>query len=318
MALVLLTAIVAFRGLPEQGFAGWFPWAMLAGVSGAMGLLSFYAALSTGTMGVVAPIAAVGSGIPVLLGVLSGEKPSALAWWGIAVAIAGVVLASGPEMKEGLGARPVLLACLAAVGFGVALFALDRGARVSLLHTLWGMRITSAIGYAALALAARSLGGVARRQVPVLAAGNGYCVGKAALYAAACRAVGVPARVGFADVRNHLSTEKLTESMGTDLFAWHGFTEVFLDEEWRKASPTFNDTLCAKLGVSVLDFDGAHDSLLHPYDGAGRAYMRYERQHGAFADVPAKFIGREMKRVYGHMYDADHSGRDMEKEAAGA
>ncbi|MBK7274675.1 MAG: DMT family transporter [Actinomycetales bacterium] len=170
MALVLLTAIVAFRGLPEQGFAGWFPWAMLAGVSGAMGLLCFYAALSTGTMGVVAPIAAVGSGIPVLLGVLSGEKPSALAWWGIAVAIAGVVLASGPEMKEGLGARPVLLACLAAVGFGVALFALDRGARVSLLHTLWGMRLTSAIGYAALALAARSLGGVARRHVPVLAA----------------------------------------------------------------------------------------------------------------------------------------------------
>lgn len=156
------------------------------------------------------------------------------------------------------------------------------------------------------------------RASSVLAAGNGYCVGKAALYAAACRAVGVPARVGFADVRNHLSTEKLTESMGTDLFAWHGFTEVFLDGEWRKASPTFNDTLCAKLGVSVLDFDGAHDSLLHPYDGAGRAYMRYERQHGAFADVPAKFIGREMKRVYGHMYDADHSGRDMEKEAAGA
>ncbi len=76
MALVLLTAIVAFRGLPEQGFAGWFPWAMLAGVSGAMGLLSFYAALSTGTMGVVAPIAAVGSGIPVLLvDILKGFVP---------------------------------------------------------------------------------------------------------------------------------------------------------------------------------------------------------------------------------------------------
>ena len=86
----------------------------------------------------------------------------------------------------------------------------------------------------------------------VLAAGNGYCVGKAALYAAACRAVGVPARVGFADVRNHLSTEKLTESMGTDLFAWHGFSEVWLDGAWRKASPTFNATLCQKLGVIVV------------------------------------------------------------------
>ena len=170
MALGLLTVIVAFRGLPEQGYAGWWPWAMLAGVSGALGLLCFYVALSTGTMGVVAPIAAVGSGIPVLLGVLSGEQPSVVAWWGIAVAITGVVLASGPEMKEGLGARPVLLAVLAAVGFGVALFALDRGARVSLLHTLWGMRLTSGIGYAALALGARSLGRVAGRQVPVLAA----------------------------------------------------------------------------------------------------------------------------------------------------
>ncbi len=149
----------------------------------------------------------------------------------------------------------------------------------------------------------------------VLAAGNGYCVGKAALYAAACRAVGVPARVGFADVRNHLSTEKLTESMGTDLFAWHGFSEVWLDGAWRKASPTFNATLCQKLGVDVLDFDGEHDSLLHPYDGAGRAYMRYERQHGAFADVPAKFIAREMARTYPRMNGADRTGRDMEAEA---
>ena len=169
-ALVLLTAIVAVRGLPEHGYAGWSPWAVLAGVAGALGLLCFYSALSTGTMGVVAPIAAVGAGIPVLLGVLTGDQPSVLAWWGIAVALVGVVLASGPELQAGLHVRPVLLACLAAVGFGVALFALDRGARVSLLHTLWGMRLASGVGYAALALVARSLGGVAARQVPVLVA----------------------------------------------------------------------------------------------------------------------------------------------------
>lgn len=170
IALALLTGIVAFRGLPDGGYAGWWPWAAIAGVSGALGLLCFYAALSTGTMGVVAPIAAVGSGIPVLLGVLSGEQPSSLAWWGIGVALVGVVLASGPELQQGLGARPVLLACLAALGFGVALFALDRGARVSLLHTLWGMRLASGVGYLALGLIARSLGGVTARQIPVLAA----------------------------------------------------------------------------------------------------------------------------------------------------
>ncbi len=169
-ALVVLTAVVLVRGLPAQGYAGWSPWAMLAGVSGSLGLLCFYAALATGTMGVVAPVAALGAGIPVLLGVLTGETPSALAWIGIAVALLGVVLASGPELQQGFGARPVLLAGLAAVGFGIGLFAIDRGARVSLLHTLWGMRLTSMLGYAVVAVAARSLGGVPRRWMPVLLA----------------------------------------------------------------------------------------------------------------------------------------------------
>jgi len=74
------------------------------------------------------------------------------------------------------------------------------------------------------------------RASSVLAAGTGYCVGKAALYAAACRVHGIAARVGFADVRNHLTTEKLRQSMGTDIFTWHGYTEVHVDGAWRKAT----------------------------------------------------------------------------------
>lgn len=170
IALALLTAIVLVQGLPLHGYAGWAPCAALAGMAGALGLLSFYAALSIGTMGVVAPIAAVGAAIPVLLGVLTGEQPSPVAWAGIAVALLGVILASGPELQQGLGARPVLLAAVAAIGFGVALFALDRGARISLVHTLWGMRLTSGVGFLALAVVARSLGGVTVRQVPILVA----------------------------------------------------------------------------------------------------------------------------------------------------
>ncbi|MCC8980302.1 transglutaminase-like domain-containing protein [Bradyrhizobium acaciae] len=154
------------------------------------------------------------------------------------------------------------------------------------------------------------------RASSVLAAGNGYCVGKAALYAAACRVHGIPARVGFADVRNHLTTEKLRQSMGSDLFTWHGFTEVFVDGAWRKATPTFNDTLCAKLGVAPLDFDGHSDALLHPFDGDGRAYMQYVNDHGTYHDVPAKFLMREMAREYANMQGDDMSGRDMEREAA--
>ena len=148
-----------------------------------------------------------------------------------------------------------------------------------------------------------------------LAAGVGYCVGKAALYAAVCRVHGIPARIRFADVRNHLATEKLRKSMGTDLFTWHGFTEVHMDGAWRKATPTFNATLCAKLGVQPLDFDGHTDALLHPFDGVGRTYMQYVNDHGCHHDVPAKFLMREMARDYADMQAEDLSRRDMEQEA---
>ena len=154
------------------------------------------------------------------------------------------------------------------------------------------------------------------RASSVVAAGNGYCVGKASLYAAACRVHGIPARVGFADVRNHLTTDKLRESMGTDLFTWHGFTHVYVDGAWRKATPTFNASLCEKLGVKPLDFDGHEDALLHPFDGGGRAFMQYVQDHGVFHDVPAQFLMREMARVYSNMTSEDLSTRDMEKEAA--
>jgi len=136
------------------------------------------------------------------------------------------------------------------------------------------------------------------RASSVLIAGSGYCVGKAALFAALCRAGGVAARVAFGDVTNHLSSEKLREKMGTNYFSWHGFTEVKLGDRWVKASPTFNSTLCSRFGVAPLDFDGASDALLQAYDGAGRTFMKYEVLHGAFHDVPAKFLMREMARMY--------------------
>ena len=136
------------------------------------------------------------------------------------------------------------------------------------------------------------------RASSVLRAGTGYCVGKAALFAALCRAAGYPARVGLADVRNHLSTGRLSALVGTDVFAYHGYTEVQVDGHWLKASPTFNVSLCQKLGVAPLEFDGRADALLQPYDATGREFMEYLVQHGSFFDVPAKFLMAEMARLY--------------------
>ena len=130
------------------------------------------------------------------------------------------------------------------------------------------------------------------RASAVLAKGAGFCVGKAALLAAAARAADVPARLRFADVRNHLCTPRLRELVGGDVFYHHGYVEVELDGRWVKATPAFDKTLCDRFGVLPLEFDGRADSLFHAYDRNGRRHMEYLRDHGAHADVPVAEIGR--------------------------
>ena len=124
------------------------------------------------------------------------------------------------------------------------------------------------------------------RASTVLANGYGWCVPKAVLLTAAARAAGIPARLGFADVRNHLSTERMRQTMQTDLFIWHGYTELWLHGAWRKATPAFNLELCQKFGLHPLDFDGVHDSIYHPFDKAGNRHMEYVHERGAFDDLP--------------------------------
>ena len=153
------------------------------------------------------------------------------------------------------------------------------------------------------------------RASSVLAKGHSYCVGKAALYAALCRAAGLPARLGLADVKNHLATPRLLELVGTDLFAYHGYVEVMPAAAWVKATPTFNVTLCRKLGVPTLEFSGESDALLQPFDGEGRAFMSYVAQHGTFFDVPAKFLIEEMKQLYPRLCVPGGLRGSMEEEA---
>jgi drug/metabolite transporter (DMT)-like permease len=177
-------SVVVLVGHPLAG-SGWQGWAVASGVAGAIALAAFYGALATGTMSVVAPVASLGAAVPVLLGVATGDQPSAIAWVGMGVAVLGTVLASGPEIQAGLHVRPVLLACVAAVGFGTVLFCMDRGARVSLVSTLWGMRLTSLVLYAAVAVVRRSTGGVGRRDWPTLVFVGLADLGANALFVAA-------------------------------------------------------------------------------------------------------------------------------------
>ena len=138
------------------------------------------------------------------------------------------------------------------------------------------------------------------RASATLAAGRGWCVSKAVLLAAACRALGIPTRVGFADVRNHLSTARMREHMKTEIFYWHGYTSIAVGERggFVKATPAFNIELCEKFGFLPLDFDGKSDSLYHPFDREGRRHMEYVNERGEYTDVPLASIRATFAEQY--------------------
>jgi transglutaminase-like putative cysteine protease len=132
--------------------------------------------------------------------------------------------------------------------------------------------------------------------------GEGFCIGKAALLAACARADGIPTRVGFADVKNHLTTPALRERMGSDLFVYHGYTELLLEGRWVKATPAFNVELCRRFKVKPLEFDGREDSIFHPYDEDDRRHMEYLRERGSHADVPVAEIMQAFREAYPVLY----------------
>jgi transglutaminase-like putative cysteine protease len=143
---------------------------------------------------------------------------------------------------------------------------------------------------------------------------SAWCVTKSILLTAAARHQGIPARLGFADVRNHLSSEKLLERLGTDLFIWHGYSELLLGARWFKLSTAFNIELCDRFGVKPLDFDGTDDALMHPYDKAGNRHMEYVNERGSYDDVPYDEIVRDFAELYPEWSD---EGSPSSAESAG-
>ncbi|HDZ59042.1 MAG TPA: transglutaminase [Ignavibacteriales bacterium] len=136
----------------------------------------------------------------------------------------------------------------------------------------------------------------------VIGAKGSFCVPKAVLLAAAARAIGVPSRLGFADVKNHLATKKVLEKLKTDLFVFHGYTELLINLKWVKATPAFNKELCKMFNVKPLDFDGENDSLFQAFTESGDKYMDYVVDHGSFADLPFELMIASFKKAYPHLY----------------
>ena len=148
-----------------------------------------------------------------------------------------------------------------------------------------------------------------------LETGHGWCVSKAVLLAAAYRSVGIPASLGYADVRNHLSTEKLRQYMQNDIFYWHGYTSIYIDGKWVKTTPAFNIELCEKFKLKPLDFNGVEDSIYHPFDLEGNQHMEYLNDRGHYVEPPVDKIRATFQSEYASWADGSETvSRDFESD----
>lgn len=149
-----------------------------------------------------------------------------------------------------------------------------------------------------------------------LTRGEGFCVQKAVLLAALARAHGIPSRLVFADIRNHLVSKKLWAMMKTDLFAFHGYNELFIDGRWIKVTPTFDIGMCKRLNLRPVEFDGHNPATFHSHDLNGRLHVEYIADHGHFADLPFEKIMDGFRHAYTE--DVLRRWRDSSLEGEGA
>jgi transglutaminase-like putative cysteine protease len=133
----------------------------------------------------------------------------------------------------------------------------------------------------------------------VLKRGRGYCVTKACLLCAMGRALGIPSRLGLADIRNRGASKQVIEMMGTDIFSYHGFTEFYLNGKWVKATPAFDSSVFPRHNIAPVEFDGTKDATYPSHDLSGNPYVEYITYHGSFVDVPLNELLESWRKHYG-------------------
>jgi drug/metabolite transporter (DMT)-like permease len=168
---VLILGVAALVSGSYDVSTAYVPWAIAAGVVGVLSVGAFYQALAEGTMGVVAPIAAAGVAVPLVVGVAQGNRVSGLQVAGIALAVVGVVAASGPDLRRDAQrtVRPIVLAVLAAAGFGAGVVFIAQASRTSVVMSLLTLRLTSVGCLLVAAVVLRRRPRVTRADLPSLA-----------------------------------------------------------------------------------------------------------------------------------------------------
>jgi len=140
---------------------------------------------------------------------------------------------------------------------------------------------------------------------------SGNCVEKSILLIACLRGLGLPARLHLGKVKNHLAVERLTEKFGSNELTPHGMGNVVLNGKWLKMSPAFNASLCEKLKVAPLAFDGDQHSFLQQYNSEGNQFMEYTADYGYFEDVPLDFMIQNLKTHYPHIFNTHKTVKEF-------
>ena len=153
------------------------------------------------------------------------------------------------------------------------------------------------------------LGADSMKASNLVAKRKGHCIAKAALLAATVRSVGIPSRLGFAKVRNHIGTAGLEKYLETNVLAPHGYAALYLNNQWVKATPAFDKKLCEKLGVAPLEFDGQTDSIFQPYSSTGSKQMEYLEDFGTYADTPRSLLIDLLKSHYPQIFKKSQKQR---------
>ncbi|MCB9033635.1 MAG: transglutaminase domain-containing protein [Chitinophagales bacterium] len=143
---------------------------------------------------------------------------------------------------------------------------------------------------------------------------EGYCIEKACLLNACLRTVDIPSRFRFFNVRNHIGVEKFIDVIKTDVLVFHACSEIYLNENWIKATPAFNKALCDKLGVAPLEFNGIDDSMFQEYSNDGKTeFMEYLKDYGTFHDVPHDMFVMKLQEYYPHFFKKEDDDKCMIK-----
>lgn len=164
----LLILITSGWVAPNLSWTGYLLPGICAGISGFFGLITFYAGLSTGRMGVVSPISSLCAIIPLTIAFIQGERPKIIQLLGMVIALVGAFCASGPEIVGGVSLRPLVLALCAALGFGTALTFMAIGSKSSALMTMTTMRLFTVSFCILIAVRFKTLGGFGSKELPIL------------------------------------------------------------------------------------------------------------------------------------------------------